>query len=187
MSEWRFNRPPDMPLPQPALEAQPFFDALRERRLVAQRCSTCGSLAHPPRAMCGECQGTTFAWQDLSGKGVVYSYVVTHQAVHPAFAGPHATGHCGSATRGRAAPRLQLGRCAARGNPHRPSRTGGFSRSGQRHGVAVLPPSGVALATRSGRYRLCLRSRHWNIAGVERYAPASLYRVAIGDGDEPTS
>ena len=87
MSEWRFNRPPDMPLPQPAREAQPFFDALRERRLVAQRCSTCGSLAHPPRAMCSECQGTTFAWQDLSGKGVVYSYVVTHQAVHPAFAG----------------------------------------------------------------------------------------------------
>ena len=87
MTAWRFKRPPGMPLPQPTPEAQPFFDALRERRLVAQRCIACESLAHPPRAMCGECHGVAFAWQELSGKGVVYSFVVTHQAVHPAFAG----------------------------------------------------------------------------------------------------
>ena len=87
MSAWRFERPPDLPLPQPDDEALPFFEALRANRLVLQRCRGCGALAHPPRAMCRACQGMDFDWLDASGKGVVYSYVVTHQAVHPALAG----------------------------------------------------------------------------------------------------
>ena len=86
MSDWRFERPPGLPLPQPAEEAQPFFDALLEGRLAIQRCMGCGLLLHPPRAVCNACQSTNFDWQDLSGDGVVYSYVVTHQAVHPALA-----------------------------------------------------------------------------------------------------
>lgn len=86
MSDWRFERPPNLPLPQPTEEAQPFFDALAEGRLVIQRCTACRTLGHPPKAMCSCCQSTTFEWQPMSGKGEVYSYVVTHQAVHPAFA-----------------------------------------------------------------------------------------------------
>lgn len=37
--------------------------------------------------MCSSCQSTDFDWQGVTGKGVVYSYVVTHQPVHPALAG----------------------------------------------------------------------------------------------------
>ena len=84
---WRFERPPDLPLPQPAEEAEPFFEALKDRRLVVQRCLGCGALAHPPRAMCRVCQGVAFDWQPVRGTGTVYSYVVTHQAVHPALRG----------------------------------------------------------------------------------------------------
>ena len=87
MSDWRFARPLSLPLPQPTDEAQPFFDALNDNRLVIQRCAACGTLQHPPRAMCGGCQSTAFEWAEASGKGVVYSYVVTHQAVHPALVG----------------------------------------------------------------------------------------------------
>ena len=87
MSAWRFERPPSLPLPSPAEEARPFFDALRERRLVMQRCAACRAWSHPPTAMCGACGTTRFDWTPMSGRGRVYSYVVTHQAVHPAFAG----------------------------------------------------------------------------------------------------
>ena len=87
MSEWRFQRPPDLPLPQPAEEAEPFFAVLRQNRLVLQRCASCAAVAHPPRALCGSCQSSEFDWQEASGHGTVYSYVVTHQAVHPAYAG----------------------------------------------------------------------------------------------------
>ena len=37
--------------------------------------------------MCNACQSTDLDWQRMSGRGVVHSYVVTHQAVHPALAG----------------------------------------------------------------------------------------------------
>lgn len=87
MSQWRFERPPGFPAPRPAEEARPFFDALREGRLAIQRCAGCGALAHPPLAACPKCARMRFDWPTMSGKGRVYSYVVTDQAVHPAFAG----------------------------------------------------------------------------------------------------
>lgn len=87
MSDWRFARPPALPLPQPSTEAQPFFDALRQHRLVVQRCTRCDQLAHPPRAMCPACHRADFDWPTMSGRGEVYSYVVTHQAIHPALVG----------------------------------------------------------------------------------------------------
>ena len=85
MSGWRLSRPPNLPLPLPPEEAEPFFAALKEGRLVIQRCVACAKLWHPPKAMCSACQGTAFDWQPMSGEGRVYSYVVTRQAVHPAF------------------------------------------------------------------------------------------------------
>ncbi len=87
MRDWRFERPPGLPQPQPDAEARPFFEALKSGRLVLQCCTACGSLAHPPRTLCAECRSSDFHWQPCSGKGVVYSFVVTHQAVHPALVG----------------------------------------------------------------------------------------------------
>ena len=85
MSDWRFSRPAHLPLPQPTQEARPFFAALQEGRLAIQQCAACGTLSHPPKAMCSACHGTAFQWETMTGKGDIYSYVVTHQAVHPAF------------------------------------------------------------------------------------------------------
>ena len=86
-SAWRFERPPGLPLPQPDEESQPFFDALQAGELKLQRCIGCGRASHPPQAMCRHCQGCAFDWQAVRGSGTVYSYVVTHQAVHPALRG----------------------------------------------------------------------------------------------------
>ena len=86
-SGWRFERPPDFPRPLPAAEAAPFFAALAAHRLVIQRCAGCGELAHPPRALCPLCGSSAFEWQEARGDGVVHSYAITCQAVHPAFAG----------------------------------------------------------------------------------------------------
>lgn len=93
MSDWTFERPPALPLPQPSEESTPFWEALKERRLVLQRCVACGAISHPPRAKCSKCGGMEFGWQESKGSGEVHSYVVTHQAVHPALRGytPFAT------------------------------------------------------------------------------------------------
>ena len=85
-------RPP-FPPPVPTEDNQPFWDALREGRLVVQECVDCAHLVHPPRPMCPECGSFEKGWREMSGRGEVYSYVVTHQAIHPSFNGhtPYAT------------------------------------------------------------------------------------------------
>ena len=85
-------RPP-FPPPVPTEDNQPFWDALREGRLVVQECAECAHLVHPPRPMCPECGSFEKGWREMSGRGEVYSYVVTHQAIHPSFDGytPYAT------------------------------------------------------------------------------------------------
>jgi len=90
---WRLERPERLPLPDPAEEAAPFWASLREGELRLQRCAACGALQHPPRAMCASCRSFDFEWMPSSGRGTVYSYVVTHQPIHPALSGytPFAT------------------------------------------------------------------------------------------------
>jgi uncharacterized OB-fold protein len=65
-----------------------FWQAAAEHRLVAQRCTDCGRFRHPPRPMCPACHSLSFAWVDLGGGGVVYSYAVLHYPQHPAFTYP---------------------------------------------------------------------------------------------------
>lgn len=69
-----------LPVPEPG--NQPFWDALREGELRIQRCTGCGELRHPPQPMCPACNDFEREWALMSGRGSVYSYVVSHQAVH---------------------------------------------------------------------------------------------------------
>lgn len=85
MSDWRLKRPEGLPLPQPTEEAVPFFEALKEGELRLPKCARCARLSFPPRAMCPDCQSFDFEWARVSGRGTIYSYVVTHQPIHPAL------------------------------------------------------------------------------------------------------
>jgi uncharacterized protein len=65
-----------------------FWEAAAAHRLVAQRCSQCKSLRHPPRPMCPHCGSFETEIVDLSGRGTVYSWAVLHHPQHPAFEYP---------------------------------------------------------------------------------------------------
>jgi uncharacterized OB-fold protein len=68
------------------IEAKPFWDNLREHRLTAQRCNSCGGFSpFPPQAMCPKCLSSEVEWVPVSGKGTVYSFVTYHRAWHPAY------------------------------------------------------------------------------------------------------
>ena len=84
---------PGFPLPVPSEDSAPFWDYLRQGALRLQRCLVCAAFAHPPRLMCPHCGSFDREWAAVSGRGTVYSFVVTRQAVHPAFEGhtPYAT------------------------------------------------------------------------------------------------
>ena len=74
------------PLPHPAPESVPFWQAAHQHRLEIQRCKACGQYWFPPALSCPHCQATDFVWQPVSGRGKVFSFVTYHRVYHPGFA-----------------------------------------------------------------------------------------------------
>jgi uncharacterized OB-fold protein len=64
-------------------QTQPFWDAAKEDRLVAPRCTTCGTFRLPPAPFCWVCQTQAVEWIELPGTGTVYTYTVVHHPLHP--------------------------------------------------------------------------------------------------------
>src|SRR5437762_12266287 len=54
--------------------------------LAVQRCSSCGTLQHPPEEICHACGEMSFASEVLAPRGTVHSYTVVHYAANPALA-----------------------------------------------------------------------------------------------------
>lgn len=54
--------------------AAPFWEGLQGGKFLAPRCRNCGELFFPPRSHCPECLEDSFIWEELSGKGVLYSW-----------------------------------------------------------------------------------------------------------------
>jgi uncharacterized protein len=76
----------ERPLPARTAFTAEFWDGLAESRLRVPRCSDCGVLQFPPEPTCCACGGAKLAWQDLSGRGWLYSWTVCHPPLLPYFA-----------------------------------------------------------------------------------------------------
>jgi len=63
-------------------DTQFFWDAVKQHRLLIQRCTGCGTLRHPPRPMCPQCHALTWDTVEASGRGTVFSFVMPQ---HPQF------------------------------------------------------------------------------------------------------
>jgi uncharacterized OB-fold protein/acyl dehydratase len=75
------------PRPRPALTQDNafWFEGARAHTLRIQRCTSCGTLRHPPLPACGKCQSLEWDTVEASGRGVLYSFVVVHYPQVPAF------------------------------------------------------------------------------------------------------
>jgi uncharacterized OB-fold protein/acyl dehydratase len=73
--------------PRPAITQDNafFFEGAKQRKLLIQRCASCGRLRHPPRPMCNVCRSLEWDTIEAGGRGVVYSFVVNHHPQVPAF------------------------------------------------------------------------------------------------------
>jgi uncharacterized OB-fold protein len=62
-----------------------FWDALKDGKLLVQRCKGCSTLRHPPRPMCPRCNA--LAWEPIEacGRGTVYSFVLPRHPRWPWF------------------------------------------------------------------------------------------------------
>lgn len=62
---------------------QAFWDAAAEDRLVAPKCTACGTFRLPPSPFCFECQQREVEWVELPGTGTIYSRIIVRHALHP--------------------------------------------------------------------------------------------------------
>ncbi len=63
-----------IPAPPVLPDAQPFWDAASEGRLVIKRCADCGEVHYYPRAICPHCLSGNTEWLDTAGEGSLYSF-----------------------------------------------------------------------------------------------------------------
>jgi uncharacterized protein len=65
---------------------QPFWDAALEDRLVAPKCTNCGTFRLPPSPFCFICQTRDVEWVELPGTGTIYTFTVVRHPLHPDLA-----------------------------------------------------------------------------------------------------
>ena len=66
-----------------------FWDAANKGELVIQRCTKCKEYQHPPKPQCAACASSDLAWEKISGKGTVFTFIVDHRNEVPGFDGPY--------------------------------------------------------------------------------------------------
>ncbi len=66
--------------------AKEFWDGCARGELLVQACDACGARRMPPRPMCPVCRSTAVRWEKTSGRGRVWSFIVAHPPLLPAFA-----------------------------------------------------------------------------------------------------
>ena len=69
--------------PTPGRDDAFFWSGVDEGRLLARACASCGRIHHPPGPMCPACHSVEWADRELSGRGTVHSWIVSH---HPSQA-----------------------------------------------------------------------------------------------------
>lgn len=66
---------------------RPFWEACAAGELHLQACSGCGHLRYPISEVCPRCLSGEYAWQALSGRGVVLSWVYFQRSYNAAWEG----------------------------------------------------------------------------------------------------
>ena len=66
-------------------EWKEYFAQARQHRLVMRRCAACGLMRYPPTHACPWCMELGWTWQEVSGRGTIYSFEVVAHAIQPGF------------------------------------------------------------------------------------------------------
>jgi len=80
MAQWKRFKP------VPTEDTEPYWEYCEKGELRMQKCGNCGHRRFPPSLICPRCLSEDYAWEKLSGRGKVFSWVVFHQVYYPGFA-----------------------------------------------------------------------------------------------------
>ena len=70
--------PQGKPLPQITDQTRPFWSAAKQRKLVMQKCSRCGTLNFYPKPWCIECGNRGLDWVEVKPYGTIYSLTTAY-------------------------------------------------------------------------------------------------------------
>jgi uncharacterized OB-fold protein len=89
MSENNYYLPANMPSPVPSPDGldAPYWEGTRRTELLVQKCGACGNWQWGPEWLCHHCQSFDLVWQEVEGKGVIYSWERPWHPVHQALKG----------------------------------------------------------------------------------------------------
>ena len=62
-----------------------YFEAARDHKLVLKKCLDCGLLRGEPGPACPWCASMRSEWDEVSGRGTIYSYQIVAHSVLPGF------------------------------------------------------------------------------------------------------
>ena len=67
--------------------AAPYWEGTRQGKLRIQKCNGCNALQWGPEWVCHRCHSFDLGWEEIQGKGRIYSYERPHHPVHSALTG----------------------------------------------------------------------------------------------------
>ena len=80
---------PDRPVPQPITpESKPYWDGLKEGKLMLPRCGACKQAFFYPRVVCPKCHSRDISWVQATGRGTLHAFGIGHQSFNKAFKMP---------------------------------------------------------------------------------------------------
>jgi uncharacterized OB-fold protein len=74
-----------IPVPEPDGLSAPYWNGLREGRLMVQRCTACRGWQFAPEWICHRCHALDPGWEAVAPRGVVYSWQRIWHPVHPSL------------------------------------------------------------------------------------------------------
>jgi uncharacterized OB-fold protein len=72
-------------VPENDTEFLGYYEAANANKLVVKRCKACNLLRWPPGAACPWCMSPEWSWQEVSGKGTIYTYEIIVHSIQPGF------------------------------------------------------------------------------------------------------
>lgn len=79
--------PEGLPVPVPQADGldAPYWEGLRNERLLVQRCAQCRGWQWGPEWVCHRCRSFDLRWEPVEGKGRLHSWTRVWHPVHPAL------------------------------------------------------------------------------------------------------
>ncbi len=69
--------------------AERFWAFTEQQELRLQRCGECGRFRWPPGPVCDQCLSEDYAWEEVSGRATLLSWVIYRRQYFPEYPDPH--------------------------------------------------------------------------------------------------